>query len=168
MATVTICRDFRAQKKETYHYFHLFPSICHGAGCHDLSLWFFKIFSFKLAFSSSSFTLIRRSFSSSSLSAIRVISSTCLRLSMFLPAILIAACNSSGLAFRVMCSVYKLNKQPCHTPFSVLNQSVVSSRVLTVASWPTYMFLRRQVRWSGILICFKNFPVCCDPHSQRL
>ena len=30
-----------------------------------------------------------------------------------------------------------------------------------------YRFLRRQVRWSSIPIS-KNFPVCCDPRSQRL
>ena len=29
--------------------------------------------------------------------------------------------------------------------------------VLTVASWPAYRFLRRQVRWSGIPICFRIF-----------
>ena len=60
-----------------------------------------------------------------------------------------------------MCSVYKLNKQgdnkqPC-TPFSILNQSVVLYKVLTVASWPAYRFLRRQVRWSDIPIS-KSFP----------
>ena len=30
--------------------------------------------------------------------------------------------------------------------------------ILTVASWPSYRFLKRQVRWSGIPISFKNFP----------
>ena len=29
--------------------------------------------------------------------------------------------------------------------------------VLTVASWPAYRFLRRQVRWSGISICLRIF-----------
>ena len=29
--------------------------------------------------------------------------------------------------------------------------------VLTVASWPVYRFLRRQVRWTGILISFRIF-----------
>ena len=29
--------------------------------------------------------------------------------------------------------------------------------VLTVASWPVHRFLRRQIRWSGIPISFKNF-----------
>ena len=38
---------------------------------------------------------------------------------------------------------------------------------LTVASWPAYRFLRRQVRWCVIPI-FEEFSiVCCDPHSQR-
>ena len=54
-----------------------------------------------------------------------------------------------------MYTVYKLNKQgdniqPWHIPFPIWNQSVVPCSVLTVASWPEYRFLRRQVRWSGI------------------
>ena len=49
-------------------------------------------------------TLIKRFFSSSSLSAIKVVSSTYLRL-IFLPAILTPACDSSSLAFHtdVLC-----------------------------------------------------------------
>ncbi|XDA73984.1 hypothetical protein R6Z07F_004204 [Ovis aries] len=90
----------------------------------------FLTFSLKLSLSLSSFTLIKRLFSSSSLSAIKVVSSAYLRLLMFLPPILILACNSSSLAFLMMCSAYRLNKQGdsrqhYHTPFSVLTQSVV-------------------------------------------
>ena len=62
-------------------------------------------------FSASFFTLIKRFFSSSSLSAIRVVSSTYLRLLMFLPAIWILACASSSLAFHKIYSACKLNKQ---------------------------------------------------------
>ena len=62
-----------------------------GARCHDLS---FLIFSFKLAFSLCSFTLIKKLFSSHSHSSIRVVSSMYLRLLMFLMPILIPACNS--------------------------------------------------------------------------
>ena len=40
--------------------------------------------------------------------------------------------------------------QPWHTPFPIWNQSVVPCPVLTVASWPAYKCLKRQVRWSGI------------------
>ena len=39
--------------------------------------------------------------------------------------------------------------------------------VITVASWPIYRFLGRQVRWSGVPISLRIFH-SCDPHSQRL
>ena len=57
---------------------------------------------------------------------------------------------------------YKLHKQggniePWYAPFPILNQSVVPCLVLTVASWPAYRFLRRQVRWSGIPISLSIF-----------
>ena len=62
------------------------------------------MYSFKPAFSLSSFTFIKRLFSSSSLYAIRVVSSEYLRLLIFLPAILIPACASSSPAFLMMYS----------------------------------------------------------------
>ena len=43
------------------------------------------------------------------------------------------------------------------TPFPIWNQSVVPCLVLTVASWPAYRFLRRQVRWSGVPIAWRIF-----------
>ena len=49
------------------------------------------------------------------------------------------------------------NIQPWHTPFPIWNQSVVPCPVRTVASWPAYGFLKRQVRWSGIPISFRIF-----------
>ena len=49
------------------------------------------------------------------------------------------------------------NTQPWRTPFPIWNQSIVPCPVLTVASWPTYRFLRRQKRWSGIPISFRIF-----------
>ena len=118
--------------------------------------------SFKPTFSVSSFTFIKRLFSSSSLSAIGVLSSAYLRLLIFLLAILIPACVSSSPVFLVMYSAYKLNKrgdniQPWHTPFPIWNQSVVPCPVLTVAYWAAYRFLKRQVRWSGIPISFRIF-----------
>src|SRR5574337_7314 len=96
--------------------------------------------SFKPTFSLSSFTFIKRLFSSSLLSAIRVVSSAYLRLLIFLPVILIPACASSCPAFLMMYSAYKLNKQgdniqPRRTPFPIWNQSVVPCPVLTVASY---------------------------------
>ena len=41
--------------------------------------------------------------------------------------------------------------------FSIWNQSVVPCPILTIASWPAYRFLKRQVRWSGIPISFRIF-----------
>ena len=95
--------------------------------------------SFKPTFSLSTFTFIKRLFSSSPLSAIRVVSSVYLRLLIYLPAILIPACDSPSLEFCRMYYAYKLNKQgdnmqPCRTPFPIWNQSVVPCPVLTVAS----------------------------------
>ena len=62
----------------------------------------------------------------------------------------------------MMYSAYKLNKQsdniqPWCIPFPILNQSFVPCLILTVASWPAYIFLRSQVRWSGIPISFRIF-----------
>ena len=128
----------------------------------DAMILVFWMLSFKPAFSLFSFTFIKRLFSSSSLSAIRVVSSAYLRLLIFLPAILIPACATSSLALCKMYSACKLNKQgnsirPWYTPFPIWNQSVVPCPVLTVASWPAYKFVRRQGRLSGIPISFKNF-----------
>ena len=65
--------------------------------------------SFKPKFSLFFFTFIKRLFTSS-LSAIRVVSSACLRLLIFFPGILIPACASSSSAFCKTYSAYKLNK----------------------------------------------------------
>ena len=65
----------------------------------------------KPTFSLYTFTFIKRLLSSSSLSAIRVVSSAYLRLLIFLLAILIPACASSSPVFLMMYSAYKLNKQ---------------------------------------------------------
>ena len=128
----------------------------------DFMILVFQMLSFKPAFSLSFFTFIKRLFSSSSLSAIRVVSSAYLRLLIFVPVFLIPACASSSLAFHMMYSAYKLNKlgdniQPWCTPFPIWNQAVAHP-VLTVASWPAYRFLRRQVRWSDIPILWRISP----------
>ena len=127
MAAVTMCSDFGAQENKVCHCFHFSLSICHEVMVPDAMILVFWMLSFKPAFSLSSFTLNKRLFSSSSLSAIRVVSSAYLRLWIFLPSILILACDSSSSAFCMRCSAYKLNKQgdniqPWHTPFPILNQ----------------------------------------------
>ena len=138
----------------------------------DAMIFAFWMLSFKPTFSLSSFTFIKRFFSSSSLSAIRVVSSAYLRLLIFLLAILITAYASSSPACLMMYSACKLNKQgdniqPWRIPFPIWNQSVVPCLLLTVASWPAYKLLKRQVRWSGIPISFRIFQFIVI-HSQRL
>ena len=58
-----------------------------------------------------------------------------------------------------ICSLDKL-------PFPMWNQSVVPCPFLTVASWPAFKFLRRQVRWSGIPL-LKNFPQSVAIHTVK-
>ena len=120
------------------------PSISHEVTGPDAVIFVFWMLSFKPAFKLSSFIFIKRLFNSLP-SAIRVVSSAYLRLLIFLPPILVATCASPRLAFCMIYSAYKLNKQGDNIqPFPIWNQSVVPCPVLTVASWPAYRFLRRH------------------------
>ena len=111
------------------------PHICHEVMEAETMMFIFFVLSFKPALSLSSFTFIKKLFSSPSLSAVRVVSSTYLRLLIFFPAVLIPACDSSSPAFCMMYSANKLSKQgyniqPCHTPFPILNQTVIPCKLL--------------------------------------
>ena len=104
------------------------PSICHEVMGPDAMILIFWMLSFTPTFSVSSFTFIRRLFSSS-LSVTRVVPSSYLRFLIFLPANLISACASSSPAFHMIYPAYKLNKQGDNiqswcTPFLIWNQSV--------------------------------------------
>ena len=134
----------------------------------DAMILVFWKFCFKPAFSLSSFTFIKRVFSSSSLSAIWVVSSSYLRLSIYLLEILIPICASSSLALHTMCSEYKLNMQdnniqPWHTDFPIWHQSVVPCPVLIVTSWPAYRFPGGR---SGIPISWRIFQ-CVVIHTVK-
>ena len=150
MAIVIICSDFGAQENKVCHYFHCFSIYLpwsDGIKCHGLSFWNVE---FEARFSLSSFTFIKRLFSSFLLSVIRVVSSAYLRLLIFSQKILIPAYASSSLAFLMIYSAYKLKKegdniQPWCTPFPILKQPIVPCLDLTVASWFAYRFLRRQL-----------------------
>jgi len=157
MTTVPICNDFGAHENKVCHCFHCFPIICHERMRPDAMIFIYWMLSFKPAFSLSSFTFVKRFFSSSSLSAIRVVSSAYLRLLIFLWAILIPDFPSASLAFYMMCSAYKLNKwgdniQPWRTPFPIWNQSIFPCPVLTV---PFFFFFWR-------IIALQNFVVFCQ------
>ena len=162
MAAVTSHSDFGVQKNKVCHYFHCFPNYLLWMMGQDAMIFIFWRLSFKPTFLLSSFTFIKRLFSSCSVSAIRVVSSAYLRLLIFLPEILIPSYVSSSLAFHMMYSVYKLDKQPNNiqprcTAFPIWHQSIVPVPVLTVASWPAYRFLRRQFKGSGIPVSLRIF-----------
>ena len=142
-----------AKKIKSIPFFFVSPSICHEAMRLDAMILLFWMLNFKQTFSLSSFTYIRKLFSSSSFSAIKGVSSAYLRSLIFLLAILIPAYASSSPAFHMMYSAYQLSKQgdniqPWRTPFPIWNQSVVPCPVLILASWAAYRFLKKQVRWS--------------------
>ena len=86
MAAVTIFSDCGAQENKIFHCFHCFPIYLpwsDGTVCHRLSFLNVEFWA-SLFFPLSYFTFIKRLFSSSSLSAIRVVSSAYLRLLIFL------------------------------------------------------------------------------------
>ena len=126
--------------------------------------------SFKAVFSLSSYTFIKRLFISSSLSAIRVVSSAYLRLLIFLLAILIPAYASSSPAFLMLYSACKLNKQSDNiqlwgTPFPIFNQSIAPCCNLLFLTCIQVSQEAGKVVWYSHL--FKNFLQFVVIHRQR-
>ena len=103
----------------------------------------------------------------------RWVSPAYLRLLIFHPAILIPACDSSSLAFGMIYSACKLNKQS--DQYTALMYIFPNSEpVCCSMSGSHCCFLTciqvsqeagKEVRYSYI---FKNFPVCCNPQSNAL
>ena len=151
-----------------------FSSICYEVMGLDAMVLVFWMLSFKPAFSLSSFTFVKRLFCSSSLSAIRAVSPAYLRLFLFLLAILIPDYASSSPAFHMMYSAYKLKSK------ETIYNLVLLSQFWNTQFWNLFhdkfqllLLTHKQVSqetgkvvWYSHL--FKNFPVCCDPHSQRI
>ena len=102
-------------RNKVCHCLHVSPSICHEVKRLNAMILAFWRLSFKPTSSLTSFTWIKRHFSSSSLSLMKVVFSAYLRLLIFLLAILIPTCASSSPAFLMMYSAYKLNKQGDNT-----------------------------------------------------
>ena len=156
MAAVTICSDLppppTPPRIKSVTVSTVSPSICQEVMESDAMIFVFWMLSFKPAFPLSFFMFTKRLFSSSPFSATRVVSPAYLRLLLFLLAMLISAFRSSSQAFTQCTLIFNKGDkmQPWYTPFAILNQSFVPCSVLTVASWHTYRFLRRQVKWSGI------------------
>ena len=104
----------------------------------DAMILDFWMLNFKPAFSLSSFTFIKKLFSSSSLSVIRMLSYAYLRLLIFLLAVLIPAWASSSL-FHVMYSIYKLKISRVTSLFS--NFLLITSFVVWLLENVIYSFI---------------------------
>jgi len=85
-------------------------SVCHEVLGPDAMILVSWMLSFKLAFSFSSFTLIKSLFSSTSIYAIRVVSYACLKVLIFLPAIWFQLVFIHPGIFMMYCA-YNLNNQ---------------------------------------------------------
>ena len=157
IAAITFCSDFGAQENKFCHCSHFIPFYLpwsDGTRCHDLTF-------LNVDCQARFFTLIKRLFSSSLVSPIKVVSSAYLRLLMFLLAIFSPPSDSSSPAFHMTYSAYKLNRQATINSLLVLLPQVGNSQFFHVQfcfiSWPTYRYLRRQVRWSSIPISLRIF-----------
>ena len=149
------------------------PSICHEEMGPDAMILVFWMLSFKSTFSLSSFTFIKMLFTSSSLSAIRVVSSAYLRLLIFLSTILIAACASSSPAFLMMYSACKLISRVTIYSLDVLLFLFGTSRLFHVQFWLLLPDLHTDFsrgRSGGLVVPSRSefSTVYCDPYSQRL
>ena len=132
----------------------------------DATVLVFWILRFLSVFSLSFFTFIKRLFSSSLLSAIRVVSFSYMRLLVFLPAISIPACASSSLASYMMYSAYKL-KQPWYT-YSFPNLEPVCSMSGSNCCFLTCIQVSQgtdEVVWNSHL--FKKCPQIVVIHTVK-
>ena len=133
-AAITICNNFGAQEEEICHY--LSPS-SRGS---SVPLCFLPLAWYHL----------------------RIWSCWCFSHLSWFQLVTHAAWHFSWYAQYIGLNKQGNSRQPCCTPFLILNQSIVPYRVLTVTSWSgfpeaSYRFLRRQIRWSGIPISLRAF-----------
>ena len=149
MAEVTSWSNFGALQNKVSH---CFPSVCHEVMGPDTMILVFWMLSFKPTFSLSSFSFIKRLFSYSSLSAIRVVSSAYLRWLIFLLAILIPAVfhptqHVSWCTLNIV-KIASWQYSALTYSFPDLKTVCCSMSSSNFASWPAHRFPRRQVRWS--------------------
>ena len=122
---------FESKKITSFTVSIVFPIYLHEVTGPDAIIFVFWMLTFlKPAFSVSSFNFIKRLFSSSLLSDIRVVSSAYLRnIDIFL-AIFIPACASSSRAFCMMYSAYKLGR---HTQAAIAGQAYLKLLIFLLA-----------------------------------
>ena len=174
MAAITICTDFGAQKIKSDTVTTVSPSICYEFMGTDSMIFVFWMSKFKTTFSLPSFTFIKRLFCSSLLSVIWMVTSTFLRLLIFLQEVMIPACASSSPAFLMMYSAYKLNKQgDTKYILDIFLSQLGTSLLFHIQFWLLLLDLHTNFsrdRSGGLVVpSLEEFStVCCDPHSQTL
>ena len=152
------------------------PSICHEVMEPDAMILLFWMLSFKPGFLLASFTFIKRLFSSSSLSAIRVTYAYVICISKVTdisPNNLDLACNSSSTVFHIINSVYKLYKQAgwqyTALMYFFLNLEPVScSMSISNCCFLTHIQVSQEtgeVVWYSHLL--KNFPQLVVVHTVK-
>ena len=155
------------------NFFPIYSPWSDGTVHHDLNSFFLM-----LIFKPALFTLLVHPHQEAllflfNLLRLELLSSGYLRLLIFLLEILIPVCDSSSLAFHMMCSAYNLNKQcgniqPCCTTFPILNQSVSCF----ISSYPCCFLTCIQVSQEGGMVIwylhlFKHFPQFAVIHTVK-
>ena len=166
MATVIVHSDCEAQGKKNCHSFYFSPFCLtwnDGTGAMISVFWRNQLFKSPLSPSSRGY-LVPLQFT--------VVPSAYLKSLVFFLATLSSASDSSRLAFHMMYSAYKLNKQGnniqlCHTPFRIWKQLIVpwSSSNCCFLNYIQVSQETGTVVWYSHLEEFST--VFCDPHSQK-
>ena len=173
MAAVTFCSDFAAKENKICHWFHFFP-ICPEVIVPDVRIlvfecWVLSQLLYSLPFPSPKSYLLLLHFTLLEWYHLLI-----WRYWYFSQKSWFQLESNSSMAFCMMYSPCKLNKQgdnkePCCTPFPILNYSIVPCPVLTFASWPTYRFFGRDRQSGLIILSLEEFStVCYYPHGQNI
>ena len=125
------------------------PSICHEVMGRDAMILVFLMLSFKPTFSLSSFTFIKRLFSSSSLSAIRVVSSAYLRLLIFLLANTLFQQHKRRLYIWTSPDGWHWNQIDYILCSQRWRSSIQSVKTLWLRSWTSYCQIQTEIDESG-------------------
>ena len=130
----------------------------------DAMIFVFWRLSFKSTFSLSSFTFIKRLFSSSLLSAIRGVSSAYLRLLIFLPPILIPACDFTWCTLHIS-SINRVTIYSLDVFLFLFGTSLLSSSNCCFLTCIQISQEAGQVIWYSHL--FQNFPQFIVIHTVK-
>ena len=128
MAAITICSDFEPPKIKSATVSTVSPSICHEGMGPDAMILVFWMLSFKPTFSLSSFTFIKRLFSSSSLSSILYICTP----ELFIW-VLLKRCHKGLMKIIFELIIRKLNKQSCDLPICFISIRIMNQELLCIS-----------------------------------